>query len=426
MVERTAVVQVLGDRAAAIEVVAGTAAGQSSMLSQGTFVIGRDPECELPLPNEPGISRVHAKIVAEGTRYRLVDVESRNGTLLNGKPVQSELLKNGDVIELAKCKLVFRQMGGDPAPVVAPRRNISDEVTGSLPEIPAVKRARKGGTPRRAPVAVAAAAGAVVAAGGGMMAYVFLGAGPSEGQAMVFDEAVPPQDVRPSGAGGQLGAGAAASGPGTPTSVGGAGASAPTSAAVFKAVADGEVHEVRAPASGRVQQAPVATGVDVERGETLVVLAGEGGGNSAAIATRRESIAVLESVAADNPAAAKQLQEEKAALRALVAQSGGERKVAAPVAGNVVLLLVHAGETVKSGQKVAVIRGPLMARATVDADAAQGLEAGAACTLRDTQGNAVEGVLEARRLVGGKVELVFSGAQAPGDVDVRCATRSAP
>src|SRR5690606_9298857 len=41
----------------------------------------------------------HAEIRREGGRYVLVDVGSRNGTLVNGRPIQRHVLEGGEEIE---------------------------------------------------------------------------------------------------------------------------------------------------------------------------------------------------------------------------------------------------------------------------------------------------------------------------------------
>lgn len=89
----------------------GTLAGRSWTLSAGTFVIGRAPGSDLLLSAEPGVSKLHAKIVAEGDHYALIDNESRNGTIVNGRPVQRVRLKTGDQIRICNCVLRFTQTG---------------------------------------------------------------------------------------------------------------------------------------------------------------------------------------------------------------------------------------------------------------------------------------------------------------------------
>ncbi|MBI1945903.1 MAG: FHA domain-containing protein [Deltaproteobacteria bacterium] len=111
--ERTVMFQLPSMLAGKLACVAGTLAGRSWELSAGTFVIGRNDNSDLPLTVEPGVSKVHCKIVAEGEHYLLVDCESRNGTIVNGAPVQRVKLRDGDEVRICGCVLRFSQTGGD-------------------------------------------------------------------------------------------------------------------------------------------------------------------------------------------------------------------------------------------------------------------------------------------------------------------------
>jgi adenylate cyclase len=74
--------------------------------TEGEVVIGRSPECQVCL-KDFGISRQHAKLVAEPNGVRIVDLKSKNGTQVNGVPVVEAPLKDGDRILLGKFQLVF-------------------------------------------------------------------------------------------------------------------------------------------------------------------------------------------------------------------------------------------------------------------------------------------------------------------------------
>jgi len=99
-----------------IACVAGVAAGRSWDLSAGTFTIGRNEDNDMSLPTEPGVSKLHAKIVGQGDRYLIMDCESRNGTIVNGDPVQKADLYDGDEIQICGCVLRFTHKGGPARP----------------------------------------------------------------------------------------------------------------------------------------------------------------------------------------------------------------------------------------------------------------------------------------------------------------------
>jgi hypothetical protein len=112
MTERTVVFHLPTMVSGSLAAISGTVAGRTYPLTAGTFVIGRQAELDLSLPTEPGVSKVHAKIVAEGDHYMLYDAESRNGTVVNGRPVQRVRLYDGDEIQICGCTLRFTQTAG--------------------------------------------------------------------------------------------------------------------------------------------------------------------------------------------------------------------------------------------------------------------------------------------------------------------------
>ncbi len=80
----------------------GEKAGQRWTILQDELVIGRGSECDLVLP-ERQVSREHIRIFREGDTYYVQDLDSKNGTWINGKQLQSATvaLRDGDEIHLA-------------------------------------------------------------------------------------------------------------------------------------------------------------------------------------------------------------------------------------------------------------------------------------------------------------------------------------
>jgi len=80
----------------------GPLKGEIQELSEGDIRIGRHPDCQVLFPKElVTLSRVHARIVREGNRFKLID-QSTNGTYVNGQRVSETYLKDGDVIMFAE------------------------------------------------------------------------------------------------------------------------------------------------------------------------------------------------------------------------------------------------------------------------------------------------------------------------------------
>jgi hypothetical protein len=106
---------------------------RSFPLQKESNLIGRSPTAEIQLPDET-VSAVHARIWKSDRRWRLEDLDSRNGTLLNGIPVdQGAALCPGDRIRIGRCVLEFISAtpapcpppdGGGAAPDTAPTREI--------------------------------------------------------------------------------------------------------------------------------------------------------------------------------------------------------------------------------------------------------------------------------------------------------------
>lgn len=88
--------------------VEGQLAGKRYFIDQPVLLLGRDPHCDV-LIAERQVSRRHASIVLDGERYVLQDLNSKNGTFVNGQELEgAHVLQDGDEIQIALCcKLAF-------------------------------------------------------------------------------------------------------------------------------------------------------------------------------------------------------------------------------------------------------------------------------------------------------------------------------
>jgi two-component system cell cycle response regulator len=73
---------------------------------QGNFLIGRDPECALLLP-DPGVSGQHALLEDRGGAWTIVDLGSTNGIAVNGQKTREADLKHGDKLTFGSTILRF-------------------------------------------------------------------------------------------------------------------------------------------------------------------------------------------------------------------------------------------------------------------------------------------------------------------------------
>jgi Nif-specific regulatory protein len=72
----------------------------------GEVTIGRDPGNSLPVLS-PSVSRFHCRVEPSGTSWRIVDLQARNRTRVNGEPVESHVLAPGDRIGIGTSVFVF-------------------------------------------------------------------------------------------------------------------------------------------------------------------------------------------------------------------------------------------------------------------------------------------------------------------------------
>jgi hypothetical protein len=77
-------------------------------ISKQSVILGRLPECDVVI-TDPGASRRHARIHAEGGEYVLTDLGSTNGTLVNEENVDEHVLRDRDRITIGTTVLEFRR-----------------------------------------------------------------------------------------------------------------------------------------------------------------------------------------------------------------------------------------------------------------------------------------------------------------------------
>lgn len=84
----------------------GPLSGSEIPLQGYEISMGRSRKADIYIPDDK-LSRKHAKISRVGMGYRLIDLDSRNGTYVNGIRVLEHPLSSFDVIEIGKSKMRF-------------------------------------------------------------------------------------------------------------------------------------------------------------------------------------------------------------------------------------------------------------------------------------------------------------------------------
>ncbi|HSA58197.1 MAG TPA: GGDEF domain-containing protein [bacterium] len=83
----------------------GPLMGKMHLLEEGTIVLGRVGEVDIPI-NDLGISRKHCEILFHKGQAVLKDLGSTNGTFLNGKRVTEAELREGDKIQISSSTIL--------------------------------------------------------------------------------------------------------------------------------------------------------------------------------------------------------------------------------------------------------------------------------------------------------------------------------
>ncbi len=105
-----------------LEVTHGPNAGERFEFDRHeTFVVGRSGEAHLQLKKDGYFSRFHFRLEIAPPKARLIDLDSRNGTKVNGKPVRVKNLSDGDVISGGKTRIrVTIVVPASPPPAADP------------------------------------------------------------------------------------------------------------------------------------------------------------------------------------------------------------------------------------------------------------------------------------------------------------------
>lgn len=115
-----------------LQVVSGSRTGLNIQLAVGgsgnaEWTIGSQADREVQFMDS-GVSALHAKIVNEGERWKVLDQMSANGTFVNGKRANVSYLASGDRVRFGPVECVFRTDAGSGA--ITATQRIVDAGTG--------------------------------------------------------------------------------------------------------------------------------------------------------------------------------------------------------------------------------------------------------------------------------------------------------
>jgi pSer/pThr/pTyr-binding forkhead associated (FHA) protein len=79
-------------------------------LAPGATHIGRSWAADIVLEDQ-AVSRRHAIVFADDDAVRILDDRSANGTRVNGREITDAALADGDVVQVGRAVLIYREIG---------------------------------------------------------------------------------------------------------------------------------------------------------------------------------------------------------------------------------------------------------------------------------------------------------------------------
>ena len=112
-------------------------------LEMGETVVGRSATCDIII-DDPSVSRRQARVAVMGARCKLLDLDSTNGTFVNGEPVTEAELKDDDVVTFGDIPARVEWAASDRLALTEDRELIASEGTVYRPLGPAAAEQTSG------------------------------------------------------------------------------------------------------------------------------------------------------------------------------------------------------------------------------------------------------------------------------------------
>lgn len=99
-----------------VEVIRGPAAGRDAVVEPGfSVIVGRLPDCNLSIQNDPTISRRHCEFSWRGEHLYVINL-SNNGVTVNGRPADQARLSDGDIVTFGATTALKVHIGENARP----------------------------------------------------------------------------------------------------------------------------------------------------------------------------------------------------------------------------------------------------------------------------------------------------------------------
>ncbi len=88
-------------------IVSGPMTGAVRLVNASEFVIGRSPDSDFIIANDPKCSRHHGKVTWSGDGCQITSLTENNPVIVNGKAVHRHRLSDGEVILIGSTEILF-------------------------------------------------------------------------------------------------------------------------------------------------------------------------------------------------------------------------------------------------------------------------------------------------------------------------------
>ncbi len=104
--DESAAIAALPSGSALLIVRRGPTVGARFLLDTNSTIAGRHPDADIFL-DDVTVSRRHAEIVRDGSVFTVTDLDSLNGTYLDGDRTAGGVLKDGSELQIGKYRMTF-------------------------------------------------------------------------------------------------------------------------------------------------------------------------------------------------------------------------------------------------------------------------------------------------------------------------------
>ena len=96
------------EQRAYLEIMGAEGRNRTVELGEHEVIIGRSPDSDIQI-RESNVSRIHSRITFKNEEYSIEDLDSTNGTHVNGVRVMKCILRANDQIEIGGVKIYFHE-----------------------------------------------------------------------------------------------------------------------------------------------------------------------------------------------------------------------------------------------------------------------------------------------------------------------------